>query len=194
MASSLRSRLEDALRWASRHPLGASAALGSAAILAYIVWRVATPEPVFKGESGVRFKSNAEYPAQIGGLVKAIRELQAEGVFKEQEARVITREFVDLARAGAGTNAAGEPVLSRESCRVLFGRIGIRNEHVADSLFDSFDEDKSGSISLKEFLHALVLVMRGSASEKLERVFDCIDLDHDGENCQCRLSHDPSLM
>lgn len=184
MASSLRSRLEDAFRWAARHPIGVSAAVGSAAILAYAVWRAATPEPVFKGESGVRFKSNAEYPAQIGGLVRAIRELQAEGLFKEQEARVITREFVDLARAGAGTNAVGEPVLSRESCRVLFGRIGIRNEHVADSLFDSFDEDKSGSISLKEFLHALVLVMRGSASEKLERVFDCIDLDHDGENCR----------
>jgi Ca2+-binding EF-hand superfamily protein len=92
----------------------------------------------------------------------------------------VTREFVDLARAGSSVDAAGEPVISRGACRSLFARIGIKSQRVADSLFDSFDEDGSGTISLKEFLHALVLVMRGGASEKLERVFDCIDLDHDG--------------
>lgn len=166
------------------HPIATAGLVGSAAaVLLVVALRSSPPAPVFKDESnGVRFKSDAEFPSQIGGLVTALRELHAEGLFREQEGRVLTREFVDLARAGASQDAEGQPVLSRVACRALFQRIGIRSERVSDSLFDSFDEDHSGTISLKEFLHALILVMRGTASEKLERVFDCIDLDHDGEH------------
>ena len=182
MASRIRLGLDEALRVLKNHPILSSVVVGGAALVIYVAWRAATPAPVFRdeGSSSVRFKSDSELPAQIGGLVRAIRELQAEGLFSEKEGRVVTREFVDLARAGASIDADGEPVLSRPACRTLFERIGIKNQRIADSLFDSFDEDHSGGISLKEFLHALVLVMRGGTSEKIERVFDCIDLDHDG--------------
>lgn len=39
----------------------------------------------------------------------------------------------------------------------------------------------AGLIDMKEFLHALVLVMRGSHHEKLEMVFTIMDLDNDGK-------------
>jgi hypothetical protein len=168
MASQLPQPVDRFARWIVRHPLRTCAAVAGAGLVCWAVYKVLNPAAPFKeaddeGESkGVRFKSDDEYPAQVGerlaavcrgelrrprdlrylpagGLVRAIRELGAEGIFREKEARAITREFVDLARTateGASVDSNGDPVLSRDACRGLFAQIGVRDARVADSIFE----------------------------------------------------------
>jgi Ca2+-binding EF-hand superfamily protein len=76
--------------------------------------------------------------------------------------------------------ADGVPRLDKGACRYVFERIGVKDTVVADRIFSTWDTDGTGSIDMKEFLHALVLVLRGSHHEKLEMAFTIMDMDNDG--------------
>ena len=54
----------------------------------------------------------------------------------------------------------------------------VRVDGCAYSL--SYRPLRAGSIDMKEFLHALVLVLRGSHSEKIDMCFTIMDMDGDG--------------
>lgn len=63
-----------------------------------------------------------------------------------------------------------------------FKDLGVSNKKVTGSFFDSFDKDGSGRISYEEFISALAMLQKGgNSSEALKFIFDCCDIDANGD-------------
>lgn len=103
--------------------------------------------------------------------------LLAAGV-SDADTEAVAREF--LARAKTAAGGDGVPRLDRATCRAVFASIGVTDAGVANRMFDAWDVDRTGSIDLKEFVHALMLSRRGSHHDKLALAFTVMDTDADG--------------
>jgi len=67
-----------------------------------------------------------------------------------------------------------------EFCDVVCEEYPSLSRQLAMQLFDSFDEDNSGEVDLKEFTIGLLKVAVGTTPEKLELVFQVLDANADG--------------
>ena len=137
---------------------------------------------------------------QLTAVIDAIRQLHAEGLFTVAEASAIGDEFVKFSQAAqdqkkakssirsadsgttsAPTSAGGElPTIGRDDVSSVLHKIGITDEALCQRIFEAWDYDRCGAVSLTEFVHALVLVLRGTATDKLNLVFRIADIDCDG--------------
>eukprot|EP01091_Cochliopodium_minus_P018932 TRINITY_DN7806_c0_g1_i1.p1 TRINITY_DN7806_c0_g1~~TRINITY_DN7806_c0_g1_i1.p1 ORF type:complete len:214 (+),score=59.12 TRINITY_DN7806_c0_g1_i1:33-674(+) len=77
-------------------------------------------------------------------------------------------------------------VLTKENFKKMmialqeFGLRDMRQDPFIDDLFDLFDEDKSGTIDLKEFSSGVSLLCKGKPEEKVELTFNLWDENKDG--------------
>lgn len=49
------------------------------------------------------------------------------------------------------------------------------------SLFELWDENQDGFVDFSELTHTLAIITNGDRRDKLNLIFKCYDLDHDGK-------------
>jgi Ca2+-binding EF-hand superfamily protein len=77
----------------------------------------------------------------------------------------------------------------------------FKEPFLASRLFNYLDKDKSGTLTLHEFINGLEVVVNGSTDEKIEFLFKVFDVDNDGAidfdemrmMLKCCLADSPSL-
>ena len=77
-------------------------------------------------------------------------------------------------------HVADRTAFDRSSFGTLMHSIRVENPFVVNVLFDAFDSDRSGNLSVEEVAAALGLLARGGSTERLRFVFDAFDSGCDG--------------
>ena len=76
-----------------------------------------------------------------------------------------------------GSNTVG---ITKDEFVVLLSRIAPDQTSSASSLFDTFDEDRSGYLDFRELTIAMSVISDGDFEDKLRICFDAYDSDHSG--------------
>ncbi len=63
------------------------------------------------------------------------------------------------------------------SCLLLLVYFFNQDSFFAERFFTLFDEDKSGTISLRELINSVTILTRGSQEDKLKFLFQVYDVD-----------------
>ena len=185
MWESISRRAEALANVVRERPLTAlAAAAGAAAAVYAVVQLTRPPPPPFRRAPLVRFDdAQGDVAPELQAMADAIRSVHAEGVFTEEDARALNAEFVDLARSSGtppSVAGGGEPTLDRAAVAFVLRRVGVADPALADRVFEAWDVERRGVLDRRTFLHALVLVLRGTAHEKLSTCFTIADINGDG--------------
>jgi Ca2+-binding EF-hand superfamily protein len=90
------------------------------------------------------------------------------------------RAQVDSAGALALDSTAFAAALHELRSRARFRDLSASSETFAERLFHVLDADRNGVLDVREFLHGLGLLTRGSLPEKIRLSFDLFDANGDG--------------
>ena len=76
------------------------------------------------------------------------------------------------------TEIAGEDkIIDRDEFK---NALNIADKNISNRLFDLFDEDKSGTLELDEFLNTVNYLQDADENQKLKFAFDLYDIDGSG--------------
>lgn len=128
------------------------------------------------GSGGVTFESQPA--AAMQHIVDAIRACGAEGVFLEEDALRLDKEF--RAHSKPSKTEPTKRVLTADGFRQVCSRMGLHEPRLVDHLFKQWDSDGSGEIDFQEFMHAITFVRTGSSADKIVILFRIMDVDDDG--------------
>ena len=97
------------------------------------------------------------------------------------------REFEEVQRAFERQKGADDTI-DRPTFLSVVTRNGVSREF-ADALFDSFDSDRNGRISIREYLVMTGVSFGGTLDQKLEASFRLFDRDGSGELSRDEILH-----
>lgn len=80
------------------------------------------------------------------------------------------------------TKGNGNKGIDQKNFTASFKELGVHDDAAINSLFQCFDTDTNGSVSLEEFVSGIDKIAKDntSSTEKLEFVFNCCDIAGDG--------------
>lgn len=94
--------------------------------------------------------------------------------FSKKELKIMYRGFKQGCPAG---------IVDEDTFKGIYAQffpLGADSSHYAHYVFNTFDSDRSGSISFKEFVVGLSVLVRGTDLEKLQWAFSLYDINGDG--------------
>ncbi|TKS88477.1 EF-hand calcium-binding domain-containing protein 1 [Collichthys lucidus] len=126
-------------------------------------------------------KKTSEMSAMNRKLIQSLAETLSKEVehFNKTEVECLIREFNVL---------LGEPTLPVRAAHgldrgafrtILHNMFGMTDDMIMDGVFRTFDKDKDGFISMREWIEGLSVFLRGTLDEKIKYCFDVYDLNGD---------------